>query len=50
MKSIDRNNLQRICKCHRKRNVTAADSDGKEVERKQEQWQKQKKDYLLMPD
>ena len=33
-----------------KRDVTAADSDGKEVERKQEQWQKQKKDYLLMPD
>ena len=40
--------MQRICKYHRKRNVTAVDSDGKEVERKQEQWQKQKKDYLLM--
>ena len=33
-----------------KRNVIATGSDGKEVERKQEQWQRQKKDYLLMPD
>ena len=31
-------------------NVIATGSDGKEVERKQEQWQRQKKDYLLMPD
>ena len=38
--------MQRICKYHRKRNVTAVDSDGKEVERKQEQWQKQKKRLL----
>ena len=28
----------------------ATGSDGKEAERKQEQWQRQKKDYLLMPD
>ena len=35
--------MQRICKCCRKRNVIATGSDGKEVERKQEQWQRQKK-------
>lgn len=35
--------MQRICKCCRKRNVIATGSDGKEVERKQEQWQRQKR-------